>query len=47
MNKHQRTFASNNLVIGSGAAGIRTAIATHQAGSDVIVLGVISTPINN
>lgn len=34
-----RSFISNVLVIGSGAAGLQAAIAAHQAGSDVIVVG--------
>jgi succinate dehydrogenase / fumarate reductase, flavoprotein subunit len=34
-----RTTVSNVLVIGSGAAGLRAAIAAHDAGGDVIVLG--------
>lgn len=34
-----RTRVSNVLVIGSGAAGLRAAIAAHQAGSEVVVLG--------
>jgi succinate dehydrogenase / fumarate reductase flavoprotein subunit len=34
-----RTHVSNVLVIGSGAAGLRAAIAAHEAGSDVIIVG--------
>lgn len=34
-----RTFISNILVIGSGAAGLRSAIAAYQAGSEVLVVG--------
>ena len=34
-----RTLISNVLVIGSGAAGLRAAIAAHEAGYDVLVLG--------
>jgi succinate dehydrogenase / fumarate reductase, flavoprotein subunit len=34
-----RTIVSNVLVIGSGAAGQRAAIAVHEAGFDVIVVG--------
>ena len=36
--KH-RYHVSNVLVIGSGAAGLRSAIAAHEAGSDVVVIG--------
>lgn len=39
MGTDHRTFIANVLVIGSGAAGLRAAIAAHQAGSDVIVVG--------
>lgn len=35
----QRYHVSNVLVIGSGAAGLRSAIAAHEAGSDVVVIG--------
>src|SRR4029453_6383749 len=31
--------AANVLVIGRGAAGLRAAIAAHQAGSEVVVVG--------
>jgi succinate dehydrogenase / fumarate reductase flavoprotein subunit len=34
-----RTHVSNVLVIGSGAAGLRAAIAAYEAGSDVVVIG--------
>ena len=34
-----RTQTSNVLVIGSGAAGMRAAIAAHQAGSEVVIVG--------
>lgn len=34
-----RTTVSNVLVIGSGAAGLRAAIAAHEAGSEVVVIG--------
>jgi succinate dehydrogenase / fumarate reductase, flavoprotein subunit len=34
-----RTNASNVLVIGSGAAGLRAAIAAHEAGTEVLVVG--------
>src|SRR5215218_10121675 len=34
-----RTSVSNVLVIGSGAAGLRAAIAAHEAGSEVVVIG--------
>src|SRR5688572_19526187 len=34
-----RTNVSNVLVIGSGAAGLRAAIAVHGAGSEVVVVG--------
>jgi succinate dehydrogenase / fumarate reductase flavoprotein subunit len=34
-----RTRVSNVLVIGSGAAGLRVAIAADQAGTDVVVVG--------
>ena len=36
--KH-RYHVSNVLVIGSGAAGLRSAIAAHEAGSDVVIIG--------
>ena len=34
-----RTHTANVLVIGSGAAGLRAAIAAHQAGAEVVVVG--------
>jgi len=34
-----RTRTTNVLVIGSGAAGLRAAIAAHQAGTEVLVIG--------
>ena len=34
-----RTNVSNVLVIGSGAAGLRVAIAVYEAGSEVVVVG--------
>ena len=34
-----RTSVANVLVIGSGAAGLRCAIAAHQAGVEVVVIG--------
>jgi len=34
-----RSRTTNVLVIGSGAAGLRAAIAAHQAGTDVVVIG--------
>ena len=39
MNRTHRTKVSNVLVIGTGGAGLRAAIAAHVAGSDVVVLG--------
>jgi succinate dehydrogenase / fumarate reductase flavoprotein subunit len=39
MTHSYRTIVSNVLVIGSGAAGLRAAIAAHQAGVEVLVLG--------
>lgn len=39
MNSELRTYVSNVLVIGSGAAGMRAAIAAHEAGSDVVIIG--------
>lgn len=38
MNDH-RTNVSNVLVIGSGGAGLRAAIAAHQAGCEVVIVG--------
>src|SRR5829696_9349530 len=34
-----RSNIANVLVIGTGAAGLRAAIAAHQAGSEVVVVG--------
>jgi succinate dehydrogenase / fumarate reductase, flavoprotein subunit len=34
-----RTSLTNVLVIGTGAAGLRAAIAAHQAGAEVLVIG--------
>ena len=34
-----RSNVANVLVIGTGAAGLRAAIAAHQAGSEVVVIG--------
>src|SRR3954468_350155 len=34
-----RTHTANVLVIGSGGAGLRAAIAAHRAGAEVIVVG--------
>ncbi len=34
-----RTRSTNVLVVGTGAAGLRAAIAAHRAGADVLVLG--------
>lgn len=39
MTYEHRTYIANVLVIGSGGAGLRAAIAAHQAGSDVVVVG--------
>jgi succinate dehydrogenase / fumarate reductase, flavoprotein subunit len=39
MDSQHRTIVSNVLVIGSGAAGLRAAIAAHQAGVEVMVVG--------
>lgn len=36
---HVRTDISNVLVIGSGAAGLRAAIAAHEAGTEVVIVG--------
>lgn len=38
MSNH-RTNVSNILVIGSGGAGLRTAISAHQAGREVVIVG--------
>src|SRR5512139_2965852 len=39
MTPSHRTHIANVLVIGSGAAGLRAAIAAHQAGCEVVVVG--------
>ena len=39
-----RTVVSNVLVIGSGAAGSRAAIAAHEAGGDVVIVGKRTPP---
>lgn len=39
MNTHFRTNVSNVLVIGTGGAGYRAAIAAYQAGCEVVMLG--------
>ncbi|MEM6529049.1 MAG: FAD-binding protein, partial [Chloroflexota bacterium] len=39
MNSNHRTYVSNILVIGSGAAGMRAAIAGHEAGKDTVIVG--------
>ncbi len=39
MNNNHRTNVSNVLVIGSGGAGLRAAIAAHTAGCEVVVVG--------
>ncbi len=39
VNAMNRTNVSNVLVIGSGAAGLRAAIAVYEAGSEVVVVG--------
>ncbi|MEM9596528.1 MAG: FAD-binding protein [Acidobacteriota bacterium] len=39
MRQNHRTNISNVLVIGSGGAGLRAAIAAHQSGAEVVVLG--------
>ena len=38
-NRDLRTHTSNVLVIGSGGAGLRAAIAAHLAGREVVVIG--------
>ncbi len=38
-NMKHRYHVSNVLVIGSGGAGLRSAIAAHEAGSDVVIIG--------
>jgi len=39
MSKTHRTRVSNVLVVGSGAAGLRAAIAVHAAGREVVIVG--------
>ncbi len=39
MNLQHRSNVANVLVIGSGGAGLRAAIAAHEAGAEVVVLG--------
>jgi succinate dehydrogenase / fumarate reductase flavoprotein subunit len=39
MRNRPQTVVGSVLVIGSGAAGMRTAIAAHQSGADVVVVG--------
>lgn len=39
MSSKHRTIISNVLVIGTGGAGLRAAIAAHQAGADVVTIG--------
>lgn len=39
MTSQHKTIVSNVLIIGSGAAGLRAAIAAHQAGVEVLVVG--------
>jgi succinate dehydrogenase / fumarate reductase flavoprotein subunit len=39
MNVRHRTKVSNVLVIGSGGAGLRAAIAAHEAGAQVLIVG--------
>ncbi|MGH2531276.1 MAG: L-aspartate oxidase [Thermomicrobiales bacterium] len=39
MTTQPRNNVSNVLVIGAGAAGLRAAIAAHEAGADVVVIG--------
>src|SRR5262245_58712469 len=34
-----RTVTTNVLVVGSGASGLRAALAAHEAGCEVVVLG--------
>ncbi len=38
-NNTTRTIVSSVLVVGSGGAGLRAAIAAHEAGTDVVVIG--------
>tara|TARA_B100000963_G_scaffold361994_1_gene401798 strand:- start:1852 stop:3609 length:1758 start_codon:yes stop_codon:yes gene_type:complete len=39
MNNNYRTNICNVLVIGSGGAGLRAAIAAHEQGSEVLIIG--------
>ncbi len=39
MSGTHRTRVSNVLVVGSGAAGLRAAIAVHTAGREVVIVG--------
>ena len=39
MKDKQRTNVTNILVIGSGGAGLRAAIAAHETGAEVVVIG--------
>lgn len=39
MYNDHRTSISNVLVVGSGGAGLRAAIAAHMAGAEVVVVG--------
>jgi succinate dehydrogenase / fumarate reductase flavoprotein subunit len=39
MENHHRTSVSNVLVIGSGGAGLRAAIAAYMAGCEVTIVG--------
>ena len=39
MKQNLRTNVTNILVIGSGGAGLRAAIAAHQKGAEVVILG--------
>jgi succinate dehydrogenase / fumarate reductase flavoprotein subunit len=39
MNKTHSTRVSNVLVVGSGAAGLRAALAVHAAGREVLIVG--------
>ena len=39
MKKTHSTRVSNVLVVGSGAAGLRAALAVHAAGREVLIVG--------
>jgi succinate dehydrogenase / fumarate reductase flavoprotein subunit len=39
MNQDLRKNVSNVLVVGSGGAGLRAAIAAHAKGAEVVILG--------